>query len=190
METSKQTYKQQEHIILFDREETMDKPNALDNLLEKPSKVVDFEMFNNNLETALYKEMLSNVGAKPYSHVLMFKLLVLLRMYHLNDKQTEYQIRDSMSFSDFLGLAIRDKVPDAHTIWTFKEELAKKGVFDQLFGSFFQFLKDNNMIMNEGIIIDRGGSYRATPARQPRSRFYPKHGPNYLHESCLQHVEI
>ena len=37
METSKQTYKQQGHISLFDNEETMDKLNAMGNPLEKLS---------------------------------------------------------------------------------------------------------------------------------------------------------
>lgn len=167
METSKQMYKQQGHISLFDSEETMDKLNAMGNPLEKLSKVVDFEMFRNDLETALYKEKFSNVGAKPYDYVLMFKILVLQRMYHLSDEQTEYQIRDRLSFRDFLGLASGDKVPDARTIWTFKEELTRKGVFDQLFDRFYQFLKDNNLIMNEGVIID--GSFVQVP-RQRNSR--------------------
>ena len=43
----------------------------------------------------------------------------------------EYQIRDRLSFRDFLGLASGDKVPDEKTIWAFKEELTKKGLFEE-----------------------------------------------------------
>ena len=124
-------------------------------------------MFRNDLEEGLYKEKFTTVGAKPYDYVLMFKILVLQRMYHLSDEQTEYQIRDRLSFRDFLGLASGDRVPDARTIWVFRKELTEKGLFDVLFDKFSQHLVDNNLIMNEGIIID--GSFVEVP-RQRNSR--------------------
>ena len=64
-------------------------------------------MFRDTLEKGLYKEKFTNVGAKPYDYVLMFKMVVLQRMYHLSDPQTEYQIRDRLSFRDFLGMSSR-----------------------------------------------------------------------------------
>ena len=56
-----------------------------------------------------------------------------------------------LSFRDFLGLASGDKVPDEKTIWAFKEELTKKGLFEQLFDEFYAFLEENNLIMQETI---------------------------------------
>ena len=168
MEQSKQTYKKQGNISLFDSEDTMDKLNSLGNPLEKLSRVVDFEMFRKELEAGLYKEKFTNVGAKPYDYVLMFKIVVLQRIYHLSDPQAEYQIRDRLSFRDFLGLASGDKVPDARTIWVFRKELTEKGLFDALFDKFNQHLRDNNLIMNEGIIID--GSFVEVPRQRNRRR--------------------
>lgn len=49
----------------------------------------NFGMFREDLERGLYKEKFTNVGAKPYDYVQMFKILVLQRMYHLSDEQTE-----------------------------------------------------------------------------------------------------
>lgn len=167
MEQSKQTYKKQGNISLFDSEETMDKFNSLGNPLEKLSRVVDFEMFREDLETGLYKEKFTNVGAQPYDYVLMFKILVLQRMYHLSDEQTEYQIRDRLSFRDFLGLASGDTVHDARTVWGFRNELTNKGLFEKLFDRFYKFLEDNHMILNEGLMID--GSFVEVP-RQHNSR--------------------
>ena len=125
-------------------------------------------MFREDLETGLYKEKFTNVGAKPYDYVLMFKILVLQRMYHLSDEQTEYQIRDRLSFRDFLGLASGDKVPDARTVWVFRNELASKGLIEILFKRFYKFLEDNHMILNEGMIIDGSFVEGAPPAQQPR----------------------
>ena len=71
----KQTYKRTGNCGLFDLEENTAKLESLGNPLEKLLKVIDFEMFRETLEGGLYKEKLSNVGAKPYDYVLMFKIL-------------------------------------------------------------------------------------------------------------------
>ena len=52
--------------------------------------------------------------------VLMFKILILKNLHNLSDEETERQIRDRLSFRDFLGLAFSDTVPDAKTIWLYK----------------------------------------------------------------------
>lgn len=92
--------------------------SSLGNPLERLTGTVDFEMFRETLEAGLYRERLTKAGAKPYDYVLMFKILVLQRMYNLSDEQTEYQIVDRTSFRDFLGLASGDKVPDARNTLT------------------------------------------------------------------------
>ena len=46
-------------------------------------------------------------GRPPYDAVLMFKVLVLQTLYTLSDDQTEYQLRDRLSFMRFVGLALR-----------------------------------------------------------------------------------
>ena len=74
---------------------------------------------------------------------------------------------DRLSFRDFLGLASGDKVPDEKTIWAFKEELTKKGLFGQLFNEFYAFLEENNLILHEGTMID--GSFVEAP-RQHNTR--------------------
>ncbi|MCQ2285462.1 MAG: transposase [Bacteroidales bacterium] len=163
----RQTYKRTGNCGLFDWEENTAKLCSLGNPLEKLLKVVDFEMFRETLEGGLYKEKLSNVGAKPYDYVLMFKILVLQRMYNLGDEQTEYQIVDRTSFRNFLGLASGDKVPDARTIWVFKNQLTEKHLFEKLFNDFDKLLRDNNLILNQGVIID--GSFVEIP-RQRNTR--------------------
>ena len=68
----------------------------------------------------------SKAGAKPYDPVLMFKIVILQRMHNLSDDETEYQIRDRFSFRRFLRLQLEDAVPDATTLWLFKEKLKEK----------------------------------------------------------------
>ena len=167
MDTYKRAYRKLGNQGLFDSEERTSMLNALGNPLERLSETIDFEMFRETLEMGLYRERLTNAGAKPYDYVLMFKILVLQRMYNLSDEQTEYQIVDRTSFRDFLGLASGDKVPDARTIWAFREQLTRKALHDRLFADFDRFLREKNLIMSQGVIID--GSFVEVP-RQRNTR--------------------
>ena len=54
----------------------------------------------------------------------------------------------------FLGLGIKDKVPDAKTIWLFKERLIEGKVSEKLFDKFGRELAKQNLIGKEGTIID------------------------------------
>ena len=60
--------------------------SSLGNPLERLAETVDFEMFRETLETGLHRERLTKAGAKPYDYVLMFKILVLRRMYNLSNE--------------------------------------------------------------------------------------------------------
>jgi IS5 family transposase len=75
-------------------------------------------------------------------------------MYNLSDDKTEYQILDRFSFSRFLGIDLCDSVPDAKTIWHFREQLKNHAIFDKL----FEFLRDKiskaDLILNDGSIVD------------------------------------
>ena len=80
--------------------------------------------------------------------------MILQRYYGLGDTQVEYQIIDRLSFKMFLGLESGDKVPDEKTVWAFREHLTNSGVVELLFNQFIQFLKDKNLIFDEGKLID------------------------------------
>ena len=96
----------------------------------------------------------SPAGRKPWDEVLMFKVMVLQALYNLSDEQTEYQIRDRLSFVRFLGLGLEDRVPDATTLWLFREALAKAGKVEQLFATFDAHLRAQGYRATGGQIID------------------------------------
>ena len=86
------------------------------------------------------------------------------RLYNLSDDQTEYQINDRMSFMRFLGINLCDKVPDAKTIWKFKNDLAETETVDKLFCTFDEHLEKEGLISHKGTIVD------ATFVDAPRQR--------------------
>ncbi|HBJ85834.1 MAG TPA: hypothetical protein DDZ88_18555 [Verrucomicrobiales bacterium] len=57
----------------------------------------------------------------------MFKVLVLQKFHGLSDDATEEQIFDRTSFKNFLGLRIGDDIPDAKTLWDFKQRIEESG---------------------------------------------------------------
>jgi transposase, IS5 family len=96
----------------------------------------------------------SRAGRKPWDAVVMFKAIVLCALYNLSDDQVEYQIRDRLSFMRFLGLGLEDPVPDAKTVWLYREHLAQAGVIKGLFAIFDGYLKDQGYLAMGGQIID------------------------------------
>ena len=63
----------------------------------------------------------------------MFKTIILCALYNLSDDQVEHQIRDRLSFMRFLGLGLEGRVPDAKTVWLYREQLTQAGVIEALF---------------------------------------------------------
>lgn len=163
-----QEYKASGKKGLFDEQFNTERLSAIGNPLEKIDNVIDFEAFRVTLESKLLNtEKKNNAGAKPFDVVMMFKIMILQRYYGLGDKQVEYQIIDRTSFKKFLGLESGDKVPDEKTVWLFRENLTKTGVIELLFNQFIEFLEDNNLLFNEGKLID--ASFTIAP-RQRNTR--------------------
>src|SRR5678809_114143 len=85
---------------------------------------------------------------------MMFKVLVLQTLYNLADEQVEYQVRDRLSFMRFLGLGLEDTVPDATTVWLFREALIKVNLVKALFERFDGYLNAKGYIARGGQIVD------------------------------------
>ena len=91
-------------------------------------------------------------------------MLVLQALHNLSDEQAEYQVRDRFSFTRFLRLGIEDSIPDATTLWLFREKLAKASLIERLFERFDQHLAAQGYMARGGQMID------ATIVPVPRQR--------------------
>lgn len=150
-------------INLFAEETQLERLSKLGDSLER-LKVIDFESFRPTLTEGMKKERKSSAGRHPFDNVMMFKVLVLQRLFNLSDDQTEYQITDRISFQRFLGLSLGEKVPDAKTIWLFRNTLTELKIIDALFSQFNQMLEAQGIITHTGTIVD------ATFVDAPRQR--------------------
>ena len=153
----------------FDVEERLKELSAKGDELERLNAVVDFELFRRHLERAVPRSDRSKGGRPPFDHVLMFKVLILQASHSLSDERAEYLIRDRLSFMRFLGLGLADTVPDANTIWTFREALTRtklrgKPAIEVLFKRFEAALSAAGYLAMGGQIID------ATIVAAPKQR--------------------
>ena len=149
---------------LFAYEDQLEKINAHQPPLNKLDQIIDWEMFRKPIEEALYVEPKAPGGRPHYDRLMMFKILILQKYYNLSDEQTEFQIKDRLSFMQFLGLQIGDNVPDEKTIWLFKEQLKENKLSEVLFDLFNKRLTDHGIVAKKGSIVD------ATFVDVPRQR--------------------
>ena len=141
----------------FDLDKRLDALSDKGDPLEVIEATVPWESFRPEIEATVCGDPArrkSKAGRKAYDAILKFKMLILASLYNLSDEQLEYQVRDRLSFMRFLGLGIEAPVPDATTIWLFREELAKAGVVKDLFDKFNQHLDAKGFIARGGQMID------------------------------------
>jgi IS5 family transposase len=138
----------------FDVDERLRRLSDLGDQLEAYGRVVDFELFRPELEAALSYSDGAKGGRPPCDAVMMFKTLLIQAHNDLSDERTEFLINDRLSFMRFLGLALGDRVPDATTIWLFRERLTKAGVIEALFARFDAAVRAAGYIPMSGQIID------------------------------------
>lgn len=126
--------------------------------INKIKDLIDWESFRGELEEILgyANREKSKGGRPPFDPVFMFKILVLQKYYGLSDDAAEEQIQDRASFMSFLDLKMGDFIPDAKTIWDFRQRLEAKGMngSQRLFSHFEKTLTDQGIIAREGSIVD------------------------------------
>lgn len=149
---------------LFDLSERYALLEQLGDPLPQIDRVVDWEAFREELEQIRSGHDRSKGGRPPWDAVLMFKVLVVQQLYNLSDEQTEYQIRDRYSFSRFLGLDPADRVPDAKTIWSYREQYKDQGVLASVFAGVMGQIEQAGYVARKGQIVD------AAMVSAPRSR--------------------
>lgn len=149
---------------LFDWQQRFEELDKGGDPLVKLNTLVDWETFRPTLEMLRQKERKSNAGRRPFDVVVMFKILILQSLYNLSDDQTEFQIRDRLSFMRFLGLTLGGRVPDAKTIWLFRNQLTEAGLVREVFAQFDQFLRAHGFAAQKGQIVD------ASIVQAPRQR--------------------
>ncbi len=138
---------------LFDEEFRLEKISIKDPL-KALSEKIDWMQFVPVLEKAFAHIDYSQCGRPPFDRLLMFKVLALQEYYGLSDDQMEYQLLDRLSFQRFIGQGLHARVPDAKTIWLFRQTLTEAGVLDALFVQLGKRLQRIGLVAHKGKMVD------------------------------------
>jgi len=138
----------------FDVDDRLKRLSDLGDQLDAFALVIDFELFRPDLLQALAYSNGAQGGRPPFDPVMMFKTLVIQAANTLSDERTEFLINDRLPFVRFLGIGLSDRVPDARTIWLFREKLTKAGAIQPLFDRLDASLRAAGFIAMSGQIVD------------------------------------
>lgn len=110
----------------------------------------------------------SETGRPAYAPLLMFKALLLQRLYGLSDLELEEALYDRLSFRRFCGLGLEDTVPDHTTLCRLRNRLVETGVLEKLFGELDRQLDAAGLIVRRGTMLDATVIETEAAARPPR----------------------
>lgn len=79
----------------------------------------------------------------------MVKILVLQQLYNLADDALENQLLDRRNFLQFPDLTESSSIPDAKTIWLFRDRLAQAGVGIQILAAPPNYHKMDMVYVND-----------------------------------------
>jgi transposase, IS5 family len=145
-----------------EREQKLDRKGDLLSMLEKH---VSFSALAAEIDRIAPRPSSKQGGRPPYPTDLMVRVLVLQHLYNLSDEALEYQLLDRLSFQRFCGLRHSSSIPDANTLWVFRERISAAGGADALFDAVQRQLQQHGFIARGGQIVD------ATLVEAPRQHF-------------------
>ena len=147
----------------FDADKRLAALSAKGDPLQAIDKLVPWESFRADIEAVVLTptaKRKSNAGRKSIDALAMFRMLVLQALYNLSDEETEFQINDRMTFIRFVGKGLEGRIPDATTLWLFREKLSTAGVVENLFERFDRHLQAKGYIARSGQMIMRDACFQ------------------------------
>ncbi|MEI7997853.1 MAG: IS5 family transposase [Methylococcaceae bacterium] len=117
-----------------------------------------------------YKKGVSVDGRPAYGSLILFKMCLLQYWYGLSDYEVEAQCNDSISFSNFIGIALEDQIPDHSVISRFRNTVTEKGGWEIIFREVNTQLEAHSIIVKAGVIVD--ASVTATPLKPKGKKIY------------------
>ena len=118
----------------------------------------------------------STPGRPAYRPLVMFKALLLQRLYNLSDAELEEAVSDRLSFRRFVGLSLEDDVPDHTTLCRFRNLLVAQGLMDKLFAELDRQIDNAGLILRRGTMLD--ATVIETTAARPNGEAHPSSDPD------------
>ena len=132
-------------------------------------ELIDFAAMAAAVDKACPRADRSKGGRPPYPTEALVRMVFLQGLYNLSDEQCEHQVLDRLSFQRFCRLDGALNIPDARTLWSFRQRLATGGLGGRaIFESLSQQLQRHGFIPRGGQIVD--ASIVQAPITQANAR--------------------
>ena len=118
--------------------------------LKKVDGQINWRPFEKLLEPLYHPSL----GRPSHPPLVMFKALLLQQWYGLSDPGLEEAICDRLSFQRFLGLSLKDPVPDETRICRFRTMLAQADLGECRFCLLEEQLDAKGLLVRRGSLID------------------------------------
>lgn len=137
-----------------------------DHELRQLADLVDFSFVDDML-----KDMYTLDNGRPgYRPQVMFKYLMLKRMYELSDRDVVKHAMTDMAYKYFLGLAPEDPVIEASSLTKFRKlRMKDESIMDKLISKSVEIALNNGIKLTKTLIVDSTHSeakYNAKSARE------------------------
>lgn len=132
-------------------------------------ELIDFAAMAGAVDKACPRPDRSKGGRPPYATEVLVRMVFLQGLYNLSDEQCEHQLLDRLSFQRFCRLDGALHIPDARTLWAFRQRLAEAGLGAKaIFETLSQQLQRHGYIPRGGQIVD--ASIVQAPITRPMPR--------------------
>lgn len=166
----------------------VDEVNPGNRFLEEMNRVVPWELFKKELEKGIERK---NGGRPPYPLLLLFKMHLLQMWFALSDEGCEYQVKDRLSFREFLALGINDRIPDATTLENFRHDF--EPIAEQVLDKLDGFFKQKGLLLKEGNVVDATfiqANSRPHKKQENNSDIDAEHGHKGFGYSATANVDV
>jgi IS5 family transposase len=117
--------------------------------------LIDFSAMAAAVDEACPRPNRGKGGRPAYPTEALVRMVFLQGLYNLSDEQCEHQVLDRLSFQRFCRLDGALNIPDARTLWSFRQRLAQGGLGGRaIFETLSQQLQRHGFIPRGGQIVD------------------------------------
>jgi transposase len=114
-----------------------------DHLLRKIDKYIDFSFIYEKVKPFYCQDN----GRPPIDPVMLFKMVFIGYLYGIrSERQLEAEVKGNIYYRWFLGLGLKDRVPDHSTLSLNRKRLQGTGIFQDIFDTIVELAIKHRMV--------------------------------------------